>query len=129
MIHVVAGIINKNGKILICQRGEGGVCANLWEFPGGKLEAGETVKECLIRECKEELDVEIEIKGLFTESTYKYPKIEIYFTFFSGEIIRGKPKRKVHKDIRWIVAKELKKYKFCPANKEVIKKLETGNTY
>ena len=44
MIHVVAGIINKNGKILICQRGEGGVCANLWEFPGGKLEAEETVK-------------------------------------------------------------------------------------
>ena len=120
MIQVAAAIIQKDGKILICQRGAGGNCAFLWEFPGGKLESGETMEECLIRECKEELEIEISVKDIFAETTYKYPEREIAFIFYKADIIGGQLKMNVHNDMQWVLPSELKKYKFCPADVEII---------
>lgn len=74
MILVSAAIIrNTAGEILICQRGAGGSCAFLWEFPGGKQEAGETAADCLVRECREELGIEIDIVALLEQTSYTYP--------------------------------------------------------
>ncbi|MDF2685747.1 MAG: mutT [Clostridia bacterium] len=120
MIQVAAAIIRKNGKILICQRGAGGNCAYLWEFPGGKVELNETFEQCAIRECKEELGININIKDIFIKTVYKYPDKEIEFTFFNAEITEEILKISVHNDIKWVLPNEMKAFKFCPADIEVV---------
>ena len=124
MIQVAAAIIRENDKILICKRGAGGNCAFLWEFPGGKLEKGETLEECLIRECKEELEINIAIKCIFAETTYKYPDREIAFTFFTADYIGGKMKMNVHQDIKWVLPNELKNYELCSADTGIVERLQ-----
>jgi 8-oxo-dGTP diphosphatase len=124
MLDVSAAIIRDEcGKILICQRGPGGNCAWLWEFPGGKKETYETPEECLIRECREELNIEICIKSLFAKTTYSYPDRTINFSFFYAHIQRGVPTMNVHHDMRWVQPTSLAEYVFCPADMEVIQKL------
>ena len=124
MIHVSAAIIkNETGEILICQRGKGGVCEYLWEFPGGKLEPGETSEECLVRECRVELGIEIMVQELFAQTTYAYPEITIAFSFFRAKLVKGEPKAEVHESIKWVLPVELKFYEFCPADVAVVEKL------
>lgn len=125
--QVTAAIIRKNGRILICQRSESGNLPLLWEFPGGKLEDGETLEECLIRECKEELDVDIQITNLFAKTEYQYPKRRIALTFFKAEIVKGEIKLRVHNAVKWVYPEELINYKFCPADVEVAKELSHEN--
>ena len=92
MILVSAAIIrNTAGEILICQRGAGGSCAFLWEFPGGKQEAGETAADCLVRECREELGIEIDIVALLEQTSYTYPDNKIGLSFFAAKITGGVP--------------------------------------
>lgn len=124
MILVSAGIIrDEMGKILICQRGGGGSCAFLWEFPGGKQEPGETAADCLVRECMEELGVKIKVLGLLEEGSYQYPGVKIAFSFFEAKILSGMPRKIVHQDILWVKPAELLKYPFCPADKEIVARL------
>jgi 8-oxo-dGTP diphosphatase len=125
MIHVSAAIIhNDKGEVLICQRGPGGNCEFLWEFPGGKQEPDETSEDCLLRECREELNVEIGIDDLFAETAYAYPDREIAFAFFDAHIVSGTPKMDVHNDMKWILPEDMSKYDLCPADITVIKKLQ-----
>lgn len=126
MIFVSAAIIKENGKILICQRGENTTLANLWEFPGGKQEINETAEQCVIRECKEELDIDIKVENIFLKTNYKYLNVEIFFTFFSAKIEDGKINLKEHQDFKWVFPNELEKYKFCPADIEVVQQLLLG---
>jgi 8-oxo-dGTP diphosphatase len=123
LIKVTAAIIKKDDKILICQRGEGGNCQNLWEFPGGKQEENETLEECLIRECREELSIDIKVNGVFANTSYKYPDKEIELTFFEAEITGGAIHENVHKCVRWVDIDGLRSYEFCPADIEVVEKL------
>ncbi len=122
-IEVAAAIFRRNGRIFLCRRGEGGNCAHLWEFPGGKLEAGETPEDCLIRECREELQVEIKIDGLYEQFDYDYPDRSIRFYFFDARILQGEPQLKVHTQAAWLWPKELALYEACPADVELIKRL------
>lgn len=115
MVHVSTAIIYQNNKFLICQRAEGGSCPLLWEFPGGKLEAGETLEDCVVRECNEELDIEIRPLTIYQQMIYQYPEKEIYFTFFVAEIVSGEIKKNVHKKVQWVTPSELEQYEFCPA--------------
>lgn len=124
IINVAAAIIyDLNGKILICQRDDSGNCANLWEFPGGKCNPQENMEECLFRECREELDVDIEVLGLFDELTYEYPDRTIHFKFFRARIRSGTPRLIVHEDMKWVLKREMEKYAFCPADHGVVEKL------
>lgn len=123
MIQVTAAIIRKDGKILICQRAENGSLPLLWEFPGGKLEDGETLEECLIRECKEELNINIQISNLFAKTEYQYPDRHVFLTFYYAEILSGEITPYVHKDVKWVLPKELKEYEFCPADVAIVKEL------
>lgn len=123
MIHVIAGIIRNNGKILICQRNGEGDLPLLWEFPGGKLEEGETVEECLVRECREELDVDIRVLGKYADTEYQYPNRTIAFSFFDAEIVSGEVQVNVHNDVKWVLPTELGDYTFCPADVEVVEEL------
>ena len=97
MREVTAAIIRRNGKILICRRAEGS-CAHLWEFPGGKTEPGETPFECLTRELREELNIEINPLREYCRSVCG----ELSFVFIEAEIISGEPELSVHEKMRWV---------------------------
>ena len=121
MIIVTAAIIqNSHGDYLICQRDAGGSFAYLWEFPGGKLEDGETPAECIVRECREELSIELSVTEVFKEATYQYSDRLLHFIFFLAKIDSGVPTSSVHKDIKWVDKDVLRNYQFCPADLEII---------
>ena len=124
MRDVAAALIRKDGKFMICRRPPHKARGGLWEFVGGKTEKGETKEQALIRECREELDVEVEPKSVFMEVVHKYPDIEIQLTLFNAEIVKGKPKLIEHTDIRWITPDEIDKYEFCPADEEILKRIK-----
>lgn len=127
MKHVAAAIIfNKKYELLICQRNAGGSCSNLWEFPGGKQEIGETLEECCVRECKEELDIDIKILSLYERTSYAYPEYEIKFTFYLAELVSDEKniQMNVHQNIIWAAVNRLNEYEFCPADVELIKRIK-----
>ncbi len=124
MRDVAAALIRKDGKFMICRRPPHKARGGLWEFVGGKTEKGETKEQALIRECREELDVEVEPKSVFMEVVHKYPDIEIQLTLFNAEIVKGEPKLIEHTDIRWITPDEIDKYEFCPADEEILKRIK-----
>lgn len=123
MKQVTAAIIRKDDKFLIAQRAEDDECGLLWEFPGGKLEEGETLQECIIREIKEELDLDIEIIDIFATSLYHFNSKKIYFTVFNAKILGGNLKLNVHNQAHWIKASQLKDYKFMPPDVVFVEKL------
>lgn len=122
-IQVTAAIFCKNDKYLICQRAHDDALPLLWEFPGGKAEAGETLEQCVVRECKEELDVDIKVLGVFGKTKYSYAGKELVFTFFTAEIIGGEVTKNVHEQIKWVSISDLKDYTFCPADVEIVERL------
>ena len=122
-IQVTAAIFCKNGKYLICQRAHNDELPLLWEFPGGKTEAGETLEECIVRECKEELDVDIKVLGEFGRTNYSYAGKELFFTFFTAEIVGGELTTNVHEQIKWVSIAELKGYTFIPGDVEIVEKI------
>lgn len=123
VIKVVAAVIEKDGEFLVCRRGAGGNCAFLWEFPGGKIEEDETPNDALIREIREELDIEIEPLSLFDEFSFSYPDKDIYFYFIRARIISGEIKLSVHSESMWIKPHDKAIFDFCPADVPVINRL------
>ena len=123
MIEVVAALVKRDGRFMICQRPENKSRALLWEFPGGKVEAGETKEAALARECREELDIELSVGKMFADSTFVYPDISVHLTLFEAEIVRGEPKLLEHKDIRWITPEETHLFEFSPADVPFVEKL------
>lgn len=123
MIKVVAAVIEKDGKFLICKRGPGGNCAGLWEFPGGKIEPGETPFEAIKREISEELCAEIEPEEIFCEYPFSYPDKEIYFYFIKAKLLSEKIEPTFHSETKWILPSETESFEFCPADVPVVKKL------
>ena len=122
--EVVAALIFDGDKILICQRPAHKARGLLWEFVGGKVEPGETKPQALVRECREELDVAVNVGDVFMEISHVYPDIEVRLTLFKAKISQGTPKRLEHNDIKWVSAGELSLYEFCPADKEIIARIE-----
>ncbi|MBQ7976408.1 MAG: (deoxy)nucleoside triphosphate pyrophosphohydrolase [Clostridia bacterium] len=126
MIKVVAAVIEKDGRYLLCKRGPGGNCAFLWEFPGGKIEEGEAPNEALIREIREELCIEILPSTVFCEYPYSYPDKDIYFYFIRAQIISGEINPLFHSEIRWLLPEELDSLDYCPADLSTVEKLKGG---
>ena len=123
MLEVVAAFIRDKEKFLICQRPEGKNCAFGWEFPGGKIEAGETKAAALIRECREELAVELDVRGELADVVHDYPGFSIHLSLLESTVRDGIPTAIEHNDIRWITEAEIPDYNFCPADKKLIEKL------
>ena len=117
MVEVVAALIWKDGKFLICQRPAHKARGLLWEFVGGKVEAGESKSEALKRECKEELAIEISVGELFWEETHEYPDLTVHLSLFNSTIVSGEPQLLEHNSIKWISPDEIPEYQFCPADK------------
>lgn len=123
IITVVAGLIREGDRILICQRPAGKARGLLWEFPGGKVEAGESKEAALVRECREELDVTLEVGKVYAELTYEYPDVTVRLTLFEARINEGVPRNIEHADVKWIKPEEITEYPFCPADKEICGKI------
>ena len=121
--EVVAALIWKNNKFMICQRPVNKARALLWEFAGGKVEQGENKEQALIRECKEELNVLLSVGDVFMDVVHEYPDITVHLTLFNATISEGKPRKLEHNDIRWIAPSEIPNYNFCPADEEILKKI------
>ena len=123
MLEVTAAIIRQNGRILICQRPANKNCGLLWEFPGGKIEAGETGEQCVVRECQEELGVTLCVERELTDTVYEYPDRTVHLRFYLCKIVAGVPERKEHNAIEWIAPKDINKYDFCPADSKMLSAL------
>ena len=123
MVEVVAALIWKNGKFMICQRPAHKARGLLWEFVGGKVEPGETKEQALVRECREELAVTVAVQDEFMSLVHEYPDITIHLTVFNASIAEGVPQLLEHNDVRWIPPKEIKNYDFCPADNKILEKI------
>ena len=121
MTEVVAALIWKDNKFMICQRPVHKERGLLWEFVGGKVEPGETKEQALIRECKEELNVLLSVGNVFTEVTHEYPDLTVHLTLFNATVAEGVPQKLEHNDIKWIIPNEIPNYEFCPADEKILR--------
>ena len=130
MTEVVAALIWDGEKFLICQRPENKARGLLWEYVGGKVEAGETKQEALVRECKEELDVTITVGDIFMDVVHEYPDITVHLTLFQAQIESGEIRLLEHNAVTWITPDEIPNYAFCPADKDINERIaaEYGST-
>lgn len=122
-INVAAAIIKKDGRIFATQRGYGRF-KDFWEFPGGKIEPGETAKEALLREIKEELDTEISVGGRAACVEYDYPDFHLSMECFWAEVISGNLALKEHEAAKWLSREELSSVEWLPADLELIEQLK-----
>ena len=123
-LEVTAAIIRQNGKVLICQRPVEKNCGLLWEFPGGKIEAGETGEQSIIRECQEELGVTLSVERELTDITYTYPDRIVHLYFYLCNIAAGVPEKKEHNALAWIATDEVDRYEFCPADTKMLSSVD-----
>ena len=121
--EVVAALIWDENRFMICQRPAHKARGLLWEFVGGKVEAGETKEQALIRECREELAVTLSVGEVFMDVVHEYPDLLVHLTLFHASIAEGVPQKLEHNDIRWITIGEIPEYEFCPADTEILERL------
>ena len=127
IIEVVAALIWDGNRFMACQRPSHKARGLLWEFVGGKVEKGESKEEALVRECREELDVEVFVGDVFMELVHEYPDMTIRLTLFNAAILKGKPRLLEHNAIKWITPEEIDGMEFCPADEEILKRLKELN--
>ena len=123
MVEVVAALIWRDDKFMICQRPANKARALLWEFVGGKVEKGETKEQALIRECKEELNILLSVGEIFMDVVHEYPDLTVHLTLFNATIAEGDPQKLEHNDIQWITPSEIHNYNFCPADEEILARI------
>lgn len=122
-IHVVGAVIFEKGKILCAQRGKNMSLPLLWEFPGGKIEKGESPDEALQREIREEMLCEITVGEQVEHTVYEYDFGIVHLTTFECNLIEGKPVLTEHEDIKWLAPNELSLLDWAPADIPAIEKL------
>lgn len=125
MKRVTAALLVKDGLYLIAKRRAGDSLANLWEFPGGKIEVGETPEECLRREMYEELQINVEVGQFFCESIYEYEfgviQLLVYWVSWKGDSLYPT----VHDEIAWVDKQTILNYQFLPADIPIVEKLRS----
>lgn len=122
-IEVVAAVIKRNDQIFASQRGYGEF-KDGWEFPGGKIENGESPKDALIREIKEELNTTIEVKDLIMTVEYDYPNFHLKMHCFWAKVLDGKLILKEHEAAKWLGIEELESVEWLPADRILIDKIK-----
>lgn len=125
IIKVVAAILQKEDKILIARKKQGKPLAGYFEFPGGKIEEGETPEESLIRELMEEMNIKIAVKEYIGESIYDYGNDKVISLLgYTAEIIDGEIKLSDHDRYEWVTLEQINNYKIAPADIPLINKLK-----
>ncbi len=124
--EVVAALIWDGDRFMICQRPAHKARGLLWEFVGGKLEPGESLEAALVRECREELGVTVRPGEVYMQVLHQYPDLMVRLTVLNATIESGEVQRLEHNDIRWITPQEIPNYPFCPADEDILAKLQSG---
>jgi len=125
-IEVSAALIFHKGRLLITQRHAGAHLGGLWEFPGGKREPGETFEECLVREIREELGVEISVGELFEEVQHDYPEKSVHLKFFLCQLIAGEPQALDCAAVKWVDRVGLGAHDFPAADAQLLERLKVN---
>lgn len=124
-VRVVAAVIRDGDRIFATARGYGEY-KGWWEFPGGKIEAGETPEEALVREIREELDTEIRVGALIDTIEYDYPTFHLSMDCFWAEVVTGQLVLKEAEDARWLTKEALRSVPWLPADASLIEKIKAS---
>lgn len=125
-IEVAAGLVFRDGKLLITQRHASAHLGGLWEFPGGKRELNETFEECLVRELREELGIEVEVGEMLESLSHAYPEKTVLLKFFRCRWKQNEPRALDCLDLKWVSAAELGEYEFPAADARLLKMLRSS---
>ncbi|MBW2381366.1 MAG: 8-oxo-dGTP diphosphatase MutT [Deltaproteobacteria bacterium] len=123
LVVVAAAVIIRDGRVLLTRRAEGQHLAGLWEFPGGKLEDGESPEEALVRECEEECGIEVEVAGILEVTHHRYPEKEVLLLFYRCELRSGEVRHLQVADHAWVAPVDLGSYPLPPADQAVIARI------
>jgi 8-oxo-dGTP diphosphatase len=129
MKTVTAAILFKDGRVLIAQRGAGDRLANKWEFPGGKVEAGETPEECLVREMFEEFRIVVSVGDFLGKSVYYYSHGAIRLVAYRTIYETGQLSLETHADFAWVSVDQLDDFDFAPADLPFVLMLKKGEIF
>jgi len=125
-IEVAAGVVFRDGRVLITQRRPDDHLGGLWEFPGGKRESGETFAACLRRELMEELGIEAEVGECLASVTHRYPDKTVHLKFYRCAWRLHEPRALGCRDFAWVTAAQLSQYAFPPADETLLRKLRAS---
>jgi mutator protein MutT len=123
---VAAGLVFRGGKLLITQRPLAGHLGGLWEFPGGKREPNESFEECLVRELREELGIEVKVGQLVESLVHEYPEKTVSLRFYHCQWLRREPQPLGCPAFAWITLNELKDYEFPAADARLLENLRSS---
>lgn len=124
MIPVVAALIVRGGRLLIARRPEGRHMAGRWEFPGGKLEKGESPEDAVEREIREELGLDVRAGQIYQAIAYSYPEKDVLLLFYAAAVVSGEPRPIEEAEIRWVTVAELDGYAFAPVDEMLVQRLK-----
>lgn len=124
-IEVAAGLVFRGGKLLLTQRHADAHLGGLWEFPGGKREAGETYEQCLVRELREELGIEVSVGELVESVTHSYPERTVHLRFFRCRWERHEPQPLECPAFEWVAREDLGRYAFPAADARLLERLRS----
>ena len=125
-VLVAAGVIRRGGEILLTRRPDRGHLAGFWEFPGGKLEEGESPEAALVRECREECAIEIEVLDILEVTFHRYASKDVLLLFYDCRLLRGEVQHLQVVDHVWVTPAELHRYELPPPDARLVAKLESG---
>ncbi|MBI3890263.1 MAG: (deoxy)nucleoside triphosphate pyrophosphohydrolase [Candidatus Wallbacteria bacterium] len=120
---VVAALVERDGRYLIARRPQGKHLGGLWEFPGGKMESGESPEECLAREMVEELDLTVQVGDIFTSVFHRYDEFDLLMLVFRCACGTGEPRALHCSEFRWATPAELASFSFPPADDPIVARL------
>ena len=119
-MKVTAGILQRDGRVLIARRKPGRHMGGAWEFPGGKIEAGETPEQSLRRELEEELDVRARIGDLLCRTAYEGDGVSLELLVFRVDQFEGAPKLREHDELAWVLPGELRGFELADSDRQVV---------
>ncbi len=128
-IRVVACILKNKNRFLITRRMKHSHLGHLWEFPGGKIEPGESLEDCAVRECREELGIEVKPLRLLTEVQHDYPEVSVHLYFMFCEWLSGEIQALECADFTWATPGQFADYEFPAADKEVIERFVLNDNF
>jgi len=123
-IVVAAAVVIREGRVLLTRRAEGQHLAGMWEFPGGKLEDGESPEEALVRECREECGIDVEVEEILDVTHHRFPEKSVLLLFYRCRLRAGDVRHLQVADHAWVAPAELDRYPLPPADDRVVARIQ-----